>query len=168
MIRLYQQGMEALNYGRYQEALAYFERSLKIGRSFNYVELISASLHNIGMVYIRLKDYARAEELFKEAEKKEKSIGLKWSINPGMAELYLATKRYDDTLRMLEKSTPSLSSVPDYQIQYFTQRGSAFKGNKRLKEASGDFLKAAILIEDMRAGIKGEKSGIRDRHYYNV
>ncbi|HHT9121830.1 MAG TPA: CHAT domain-containing protein [Candidatus Wunengus sp. YC63] len=198
-IKLYQQGMDAYNYGRYQEALEYYERSFKINRSLNdskgvainlnaiglvygslgryenalkyyeeslkiFKELnipqhITTSLNNIGLVYIHLKDYTRAEELFKEAEKKEKSIGLERGINHSMVELYLATKRYYEALRLLENRTPSLSDTPNYQIGYFTQRGHAFKGNKRLKEASRDFLKAAILIEEMRSGIKGEKAG---------
>ena len=145
--------------GRYEDALRYYEESLKIYRELNIPQDIAMSLNNIGMVYISLKDYTKAEELIKEAENRKQSISIKSSINLNMVVLYLATKRYDEALRMLEKGMPALSYTPGYQIQYFTQRGRAFKGNKRLKEASRDFLKAAILIEEMRAGIKGDKAG---------
>lgn len=101
-LKFYQQGMDALNYGRYQEALAYFEQSLRIGRSLNYKELIAANLNNIGGVYNFLGRYEDALKYYEESLKiyKELNIpqGIATSLN-NIGGVYDFLGRYEDALK---------------------------------------------------------------------
>ncbi|MBU0568422.1 hypothetical protein KKC52_10335 [bacterium] len=120
---------------------------------------VATDLNNIGGLYLALKDYPKAEELFKKAEEELSKTGFKWKGNPGMVEVCLATGRYEQALKLLEEMTPGWFSSLPYQILYHQQRGLGLKGSGRLKEASGEFLRAVLMIEEMRERVKGEKIG---------
>ncbi|MBA4349027.1 MAG: hypothetical protein C0415_03440 [Thermodesulfovibrio sp.] len=146
-LRLFQKGQETDKYGRYQEALNYFERSLKINRALDHAEGISANLNNIGVVHLSQKRYKEAEEKFLERGSKS-----------GLVDVYLATERNDEALKLLDKITPKWNVTNPYRIQFHTQHGMALKGKGMFKEASSEFLKAVSISEEMRQKIK-EKTG---------
>lgn len=140
--------------GLYHEALKYYDESLKIFKELDQPAHISRSLDKIGRVYFRLKDYEKAEVFFKKSEqvkKRRKSFG--------MVSISMVKGKYDEALRLLEGMEPRWFDPAPYRIQYYTQRGIALKGTGNLKDASGDFLEAVNLIEDMRQKVSGEKTG---------
>ncbi|MBI4378670.1 MAG: CHAT domain-containing protein [Nitrospinae bacterium] len=147
--------------GRYDKSLEYFNESLKIKREYNLShKSIHTSLNNIGDVYLSQRRYKEAEEKFIEAEKEnEKTTGVKLFGNPGFVELYIATERYDEALKLLKEMIPQWNIDDTYRIQYHTQYGLALKGIGLFKEASVEFFKAVSISEEMRQKIKGEKGG---------
>jgi tetratricopeptide (TPR) repeat protein len=139
--------------GLYHQALQYYDESLKIFKELDQPAHISRSLDKIGRVYFRLKDYEKAEVFFKKSEqvRKRKSFG--------MINISIVKGKYDEALRLLEEKKPRWFDPAPYRIRYYTQRGIALKGTGNLKDASGDFLEAVNLIEDMRQKLRGEKTG---------
>ena len=59
-IKLSQKGADAYQYGRYEKAIDYYERALKIFSQSNHLEGISANLNNIGEVYNSLGQHEKA------------------------------------------------------------------------------------------------------------
>jgi tetratricopeptide (TPR) repeat protein len=53
--RLYELGSNAYKQGRYQEALNYFEKSLRINKKINYPEGILHNTNSIGLIYFEPK-----------------------------------------------------------------------------------------------------------------
>src|SRR3989304_3091959 len=68
-IKLSQKGADAYQYGRYEKAFAYYEKSLKIFRDLNIPQYIAISLGNIGGVYKALGQYEKALSYFDESLK---------------------------------------------------------------------------------------------------
>ncbi|MBI3582680.1 MAG: tetratricopeptide repeat protein [Nitrospinae bacterium] len=145
--------------GQYEKALRYYEESLKIDRELNIPQNIATSLSHMGSVYLFLKDYEKAEGLFKEAEKEIARTGYEWRGNPSLVELYIATGRHYEALKLIKEATPEWNEVDSYRIQFYTQHGFALKGSERFNEASYEFLKAVSITEDMRQRVKGERGG---------
>ena len=105
------------------------------------------------------KKYNDAEKKFVEAQNEIKNTDMTMRGNPGLVEVLNATKRYDKALNILNDMDYDWNANHTYKIQFHIQRGVAFKGLGKLKEASRDFLKAVSLTEELRQKIKGEKTG---------
>ncbi|MEW6215749.1 MAG: tetratricopeptide repeat protein, partial [Nitrospirota bacterium] len=145
--------------GQYDKALSYYEEALRICRELNIPRDIATSLSNIGFVYLFQKRYKDAENKFIESKKeREKTGGIEWKGEPGLVDVYLATDRYEEALKLLEKMGPEWNAHDPYRIQFHTQNGLALKGIGLLKEASQEFLKAVSISEGMRQKVK-EKAG---------
>ena len=80
-LRLYNQGNEAYQTGRYQEALGYYESSLKISRFLKNDQGIFANLNNIGVVYDSLGQYEKALSYYEESIKFSKKLNLQQNIS---------------------------------------------------------------------------------------
>mgnify|MGYP001611893589 FL=1 len=152
-------GLVYKSLGQYQEALKYYDESLKIQRDNLSSGSIAAELDYIGYVYLALKDYKRAEALFKDAEDERTKKGIKKFGNSGLVELYIAAGKDDEAIKLLKEMMPRWFDSPSDQMLYHTQHGLSLKGAKRLGEASGEFLKAITLTEEIRQMVKGEKTG---------
>ena len=114
-------------------------------------------MNNIGLIYLALEDYKKAEKLFIEAEREEAKTSI-WRGNIGLVEVYLATDRYEDSIKLLKRMTPQWNDTDPYRFQYHSLHGLTLKGMGMLKKASYEFLKAVNIIEEMRQKVKGEKS----------
>jgi CHAT domain-containing protein len=75
-----------------------------------------------------------------------------------MVELYLATGRYEAALDTLSRIAPAARSRPQYQAQFYTQKGLALKGLGRRQEAYAAFLEAINTIEELRGRTSGERT----------
>jgi CHAT domain-containing protein len=142
----------------YEEAGRYNQEASKILKDAGIQGSGAVSLINMGFIYIELKDYQKAEELFKRAHEE---LGLKDREHPTMAYLYLATGRYNEALKVIEENRldPRVRDyIPIVVMSYSLKRGYALKGLGRFKEASVDFLEAVSIIEEMRQGVKGKKA----------
>jgi len=67
-----------------------------------------------------------------------------------LVEVYLATRRYDEALALLQESTPTWQESDNNRFDFHVQQGLAFKGRGRLPEAALALLKAVSLAEEMR------------------
>ncbi|MBI4838033.1 MAG: CHAT domain-containing protein [Nitrospirae bacterium] len=187
-VKLYQQGQEAQKYGRYQEALSYFEKSLEINKKLGHLQGISANLNYIGAVYDSLGQYEKALTYYEESLKISKELKIPQSVagslnniggvylyekrykeaeqkflqtkgEPGLVAVFLATGRHNEALKLLKNMPPEWNSDNPYRIQFYTQYGFALKGVGQLKESSSKFYKAVSIAEEMRQKVKGEKTG---------
>jgi CHAT domain-containing protein/Tfp pilus assembly protein PilF len=108
------------------------------------------SLKNLGFLYLAKKDYGQAESCFRRAKHRQRDQGL--------VELYLATGRYEAALDTLSHLTPAAWTRPQYQAQFYTQKGLALKGLGRRQEAYTALLEAIATIEELRARTPGERT----------
>ena len=143
--------------GQYKKALNYNKKSLRIRKQLKIPEDIAQSMDNIGLIYLALGDYKKAEKLFIEAEIEQAKTSI-WRGNIGLVEVYLATDRYEDSIKLLKRMTPRWNDTDPYRFQCHSLHGLTLKGMGMLKEASYEFLKAVNIIEEMRQNVKGEKS----------
>lgn len=146
-------GMEYFRLNSYEQALNYLREALKIEKKLNNPHNIAARLNNIGAVYLHQKKYREAEEVFVERRSLQSKIAKTRLIHAGLAEVYLATKRYDEALALLKELPPSWRDSSNRHMEYHTQYGQALKGKGLLKESAQEFLKAAAIVEDMRQKI---------------
>ena len=106
-VKLYKQGMEAYQYGRYQESLNYFERSLKISRSLNHLKGISANLNKIGDVYNSLRQYEKALTYHEEALKIKRQLNIPQDIATSLnkiGDVYASLGQYEKSLSYFEET----------------------------------------------------------------
>ena len=76
-------------------------------------------LQNIGVMYYKLKQYDKAEQILLEANKQAKSKDLNTSIGKidlTLSSLYLENKRYDDAARFLEEGVGYAEATKDEDL----------------------------------------------------
>ncbi|MEW6006813.1 MAG: tetratricopeptide repeat protein, partial [bacterium] len=106
-VRVYNQGQEAYKYGRYEEALGYYERSLKICRALNHLQGISANLNEIGFVYNSLGQYEKALSYYEESLKIYKELNIPQDIAISLNNIggvYYSLGQYEKALSYYEES----------------------------------------------------------------
>ena len=111
----------------------------------------ATSLKALGSLYLAVKDYGQAEAAFRKARYNQGEQGL--------VEIFLITARYDAALETLVKIGVKSVSRPQYQAQYYTQKGLALMGLGQRAEAAAALLEAINFIEDLRAKSTGERTG---------
>ncbi len=138
--------------GAYDQALPLAQRSVQIREKVFGPENLwtGVSLKTLGFLYLVKKDYGQAESCFRRAKQHQGE--------QGMVELYLATGRYNEALDLLPRLTPWAWMAPQYQAQFYTQKGLALKGAGRREEALAAFSEAIRRIEELRARTPGERS----------
>jgi CHAT domain-containing protein/Tfp pilus assembly protein PilF len=145
--------------GLYDKTLEYYGKALEIVTELNNHSRVATTLNNIGYVHVAKKNFQKAEEIFKSAEKEIEKTGFKRTGTPGLVEVYVALGRYDKAMEVVLEMTPVWFDSDQYRIRYHTEKGRTLKGIGMLKEASMEFLEAVSLIEDMRQLVKSEKTG---------
>lgn len=73
--RLYREGVEQFQQGRYREALQTFEQALAIAREMDDRDRQGRTLSYMGFVYFTLEDYPKALEFYQQALAAYKAIG---------------------------------------------------------------------------------------------
>jgi CHAT domain-containing protein/Flp pilus assembly protein TadD len=140
------------NQGLYDQALPLAQRAVGIRETdFGPDHRRTAmSLKNLGFLYLAKKNYGQAEACFSRAKHRQG--------DQGMVELYLATGRYEAALDRLSKLTPAAWNRPQYQAQFYTQKGLALKGLGHRQEAYTALMEAIATIEELRARTPGERT----------
>ncbi len=138
--------------GDYGQALPLAQRAATIKeKAFGLDSHQTAvALKQLGAIYLAKKDYGQAESCFRRAKYRQGDQGL--------VELYLATGRYGEALDLLGPLVPQAWNRPQYQAQYYTQRGLALLGLGQLKKAYGAFMQAINIIEGLRARTPGQRT----------
>jgi len=111
--------------GSYDQALPRAQRAVRIREKVSGPDHpeTSVALKNLGFLYLVKKDYGQAEACFRRAKHMQGAEGL--------AELFLATERYESVLDLLSPISPGRGERPQYRAQYYTQLGLAFQGLAR-------------------------------------
>lgn len=139
--------------GAFDQALPVARRAAEIREKTLGPENLwtAASLRTLGFLYLAKKDYSQAESTFRRARP--------WQGNQGMVELYLATGKYESALNVLTSQLPpNLTSRPQYQAWYYTQKGRALQGLGNRAEACAAYLEAIKQIEGLRSRSSGERT----------
>jgi CHAT domain-containing protein len=138
--------------GAYDRALPYARRSVQIREKVLGPENLwtAVSLKVLGSIYLRKKDYGQAESCFRRAKHHQGE--------QGMVQLYLATGRDNEALDLLLRLAPQAWMPPQYQVQYYTQKGLALMGAGRYKQALAAFSEAIRRVEELRARTPGERA----------
>jgi hypothetical protein len=104
-------------------------------------------------VYVFQQRYADAERTGLEAEAIQQTTRLPWRAKAVLVEVYLATRRYEKALALLQDGMPSWQQSDHDRFLFTTQRGLALQGRGRLLEAASTLVQAVALAEDMRQRI---------------
>jgi CHAT domain-containing protein/tetratricopeptide (TPR) repeat protein len=139
--------------GSYDQALPLARRAAEIREKTLGLENLwtASSLRSLGFLYLAKKDYSQAESTFRRAPS--------WFGNQGLLELYLATGKYESALNLLTSQlVPGTNFRPQYQAQYYTQKGLALQGLGNRAEACAAYLEAISHIEGLRARSSGERT----------
>jgi CHAT domain-containing protein len=140
--------------GAADQALPLAERALKINekaRGPDHPET-AQSQRILGLIHTGRQDYAKAESALEKGQSGAKGAGVK-------VEACLGQGRYREALELLAAHPPSPWAPPQFQAQYYTQKGLALQGEGRWGEAAASLLAAIRHIEDLRARTPGEKAG---------
>jgi CHAT domain-containing protein/Tfp pilus assembly protein PilF len=138
--------------GAYDQALPLAQHAVMIKEKVFGPESrqTAVALKHLGVLYLAKKDYGQAESCFRRAKYRQGDQGL--------VELYLATGRYEAALDLLGPLAPAAWNRPQYQAQYYTQKGLALMGLGHWRKAFGAFLEAINTIEGLRARTPGQRS----------
>ncbi len=138
--------------GSYDQALPLAQRAVQIREKLFGPDNLwtGVSLKNLGYLYLLKKDYGQAEACFRRAKHRQGK--------QGMVELYLATGRYGEALNLLPQLTPWAWMAPQYQAQFYTQKGLALKGTGQEQAALEAFSEAVRQIEGLRGRTPGERA----------
>ncbi|MGA9753943.1 MAG: tetratricopeptide repeat protein [Desulfobaccales bacterium] len=138
--------------GLYDQALPLAQRAARIREQTLGLEhrRTAMALKFLGFLYLAKKDYGQAEACFRRAAHQQGE--------QGMVELYLATGRYEAALDTLSRIAPAAWTRPQYQAQFYTQKGLALKGLGRRQEAYTAFTEAIGTIEELRARTPGART----------
>jgi tetratricopeptide (TPR) repeat protein len=136
--------------GAFDQALPLYQRALKIIETSLGSEHPHAivAMSNLGALYLDRKDYPAAETYFRRS----RSTG-------GLVELDLARGQPGKALQLLQAHPLTWRDLPTKQVQYYTQRGLALAGEKRLGEGALDLHQAVDGVEDLRRRAPGERAG---------
>ena len=149
---------------RYEDAKSHLNNSLDISRKYNNTEIAATTLDNLGFLFLAENDYTRSEKMFIEAEKTFKKIGIERKGNSGLVQVYNASQRYKEALKLLNDMEPDLYSPDTYRIQFHSAKGYALIGEKRYSEASHELLISVRTSEMMRQNVR-EKMGFFESGY---
>src|SRR3989338_7797357 len=135
--KLSKHGMEAYLQGRYQDALSYFEKSLKITRQLNNSAGISINLNGIGLVYLSLHRYDEALSYFEDSLKISRQLNIPQesliAILNIIGTTYDHLGRHDDAIKYYEEALKikrGLSGTASSQ-----SKGEAFRLYQKGQEA---------------------------------
>lgn len=151
-------GMEYFRLGQYEQSLHNLNEALEIERKLNNPHNIAARLNNIGAVYLSQKRYREAEEVFLERKDMGKKITKTRLIHAGLADVYIATKRYNEAAALLEELPPVWRDSRNRRMEYHTQYGRALKGKGSFRPSALELLKAVSIVEEVRSAVS-ERSG---------
>ncbi|MBF0327813.1 MAG: CHAT domain-containing protein [Nitrospirae bacterium] len=151
-------GMEYFRVGQYEQALLNLNEALDIERKLDNTHNIAARLNNIGAVYLSQKKYKEAEKIFLERKEAGKKITKTRLIHAGLIQVYLAEKKYNEALALLEELPPTWRDSRNRRMEYHTQYGQALKGKGLLGKSSQELFKAVAIVEELRTAVS-ERSG---------
>ena len=152
-------GMNYYRTGRYDRALEYLGEAMKIRKQLGNPHEVARVLDNIGAVYLFQKRYREAEATFLERKALQVKIpGIRLNYS-GLVETCIATGRFAEARAYLMDMPPPDARQRDaYRIDYHSQLGRIYKGERRYAEASAELLTSVLIIEEMRQ-TAGEKGG---------
>jgi len=127
-----------------------FAQVLALARQLNSAEEIATALNNMATVYVSQQRYADAERTALEADAVQQPLRLPWQAKAVLVDVYLATRRYDKALALLQERMPTWQQSDHDRFLWLTQHGLALQGLGRLSEATTALLQAVTLAEDLR------------------
>jgi len=136
--------------GYYGKAIPLYEQGLRIFKktldpdNHNTRE----SLASLGMTYLEMKDYAKAEANIAKSKNK-----------PALVNLYLATGKNNEALKLLQENPSQINDSLISQIQFHSQKGKALAAIGQRTEAEEFLLLAVQGVEELRTRVAGEKGG---------
>jgi CHAT domain-containing protein/tetratricopeptide (TPR) repeat protein len=165
--------------GQYDRALENHREALAVSEEAQNIAGIHRSLVLMGFTHLAKKEFGESEKALlrakkfrsdgQEVDKASLPVAVKTQASgglsieglvgksggaAGLAEVYLALGLHDKLLSSLEEAPAAWESDAASRMEYHTLKGLALKGKGLKKEASHEFLKAVVLSENTRAGVK--------------
>ena len=107
VLKSYRQGYASYQQGRYQEALASYEHSLKLARQAKLPQNIAANLTSIGFIYGLLGYYDKALVSLEEGLKIARALNHSHDIAAALhslGQVYFFSSQYDKALAHFEEA----------------------------------------------------------------
>jgi uncharacterized protein (AIM24 family) len=143
-LRLFKKARKELDDGNIRTAVDYLEKAYALSPNSEGVENL------LGILYFRLEDYRKAEDIYLKLTKKNPSV---FTLRTNLGLIYFKEKRYVDSLRELDKAT---RLKPDYARAH-NYLGLVYVELGKYRQAREEFLRAgsramARKMENIIAG----------------
>ncbi len=126
----------------YEKAMENYNQSLSISTQINNLSSIALNQHNLGHIYLRLKDYKKAIEKGEISREINNSIGAVEDIEKDYSLLYLAykeDKQFEKSLEMYENYMSIKDSIKGEEFLFEVQRQEyEFQFNKKQELAKAE------------------------------
>lgn len=142
---------------RYDDAIDWHRQALQLKRGIGNQLDIALGLSNLAAAYLFKGDLATAEQLLEERRQLRIDKSGVHLRHPGLVEVYLQTRRYDQALSLLRQQPPGAMAGDPVEAEHEMQTGRAFMGRGAYAEAVRHLLKSYRILEDQRSAV-GERS----------
>lgn len=132
-LRLFKKARKELDDGNIRSAVDHLEKAYALSPNSEGVENL------LGILYFRLEDYRKAEDIYLKLTKKNPSV---FTLRTNLGLIYFKEKRYVDSLRELDKATrlkPDYSRAHNYLGLVYVELG-------KYRQAREEFLRAGSRL----------------------
>ncbi len=133
----------------FYSSLDYYNKSHSLFANLNDPVNSIIILQNIGVIYYKLKQYEKAEQLLLEANKEAKSKDLNTSIGKidlTLSSLYLERKMYDKSAKFLDEGVGYAQATKDEELEeYFTYNSYQLSVHRKNYEQALSYLHTIYL-----------------------
>lgn len=143
-LRLFKKARKELDEGNVKTAVAHLEKAYTLSPDSEGVENL------LGILYFRLEDYRRAEDIYLKLTKKNPGV---FTLRTNLGLIYFKEKRYVDSIRELDKAT---RLKPDYARAH-NYLGLVYVELGKYRQAREEFLRAGsrVMAKKMESIIAG-------------
>jgi tetratricopeptide (TPR) repeat protein/uncharacterized protein (AIM24 family) len=128
-LRLFKKARKELDDGNLKAAVEHLEKAYALSPNSEGVENL------LGILYFRLKEYRRAEDIYLKLTRKNPTI---FTLRTNLGLIYFKEKRYFDSIKELEKAT---KLKPDYARAH-NYLGLVYVELGKYRQAREEFLRA--------------------------
>jgi len=125
--------------GRPRDALSLLENALNISRELNDPLMIAVQTNNLAQSYHELKEFSRAEDLYKKAIADTGTVEPRWKamFQSNLARTYLAQGRSDEAVALLESALPISRDAGDTEsvVRALTRLAEGYLRQGKIKQA---------------------------------
>ncbi|MCI0480611.1 MAG: tetratricopeptide repeat protein [Candidatus Dadabacteria bacterium] len=143
-LRLFKKARKELDDGNVKAAVSHLEKAYELSPDSEGVENL------LGILYFRLKDYRKAEDIYLKLTKKNPGV---FTLRTNLGLIYFKEKRYVDSIRELDKAT---KLKPDYARAH-NYLGLVYVELGKYRQAREEFLRAGsrVMAKKMESIIAG-------------
>ncbi|MGD2092498.1 MAG: tetratricopeptide repeat protein [Candidatus Aminicenantes bacterium] len=169
------------NFGEYDTALSYYEKSLKIDEERNHIKGVSSSLHQVGRISQEKGDYDEALKQYQKALEISEKIGDIKGVSSSLHQvgmIYQDKGDYDEALKQYQKSLEikeKIGDIPGLALS-MGQMGNLYSQKKEFANALEFFIRAFLIFTKIgspyanqaRKDIEKTRENLTEKQFHDI